>query len=101
MFAGLLKIDSRRRLVRMGNRTLHLTPKELALLTVLITSPGKVCRREDLLQQIWGKEGVFVTLRTVDAHMCKLRQKLRLSDDQQSLAETIWGIGYRLRVPIA
>lgn len=85
----------------MGNRTLHLTPKELALLSVLVASPGKVCRREDLLQQIWGKEGVFVALRTVDAHMCKLRHKLRLSDDQQSLAETIWGIGYRLRVPIA
>jgi two-component system, OmpR family, response regulator ResD len=95
---GPLTIDKQRHLVQMESRRLHLTPKELALLCTLAASPGKVYRREELLQQVWG-QGVYVAVRTVDAHMSKLRHKLRTSEGGLSLAETVWGIGYRLRDP--
>ena len=80
----------------MGNRAIRLTPNEFAVLWVLVTHPGEVYRREELLQRVWGK-GIYVTPRTVDVYMSKLRQKLRMSDDALNLVETIWGIGYRLR----
>jgi len=96
---GPLTIDKHRDFVQMERRRLHLTRKELALLYALATSPGKIYRREELLREVWGHEGVFVALRTVDAHMSKLRHKLRTSESGLSLAETVWGIGYRLRDP--
>ena len=80
----------------MGTQTIRLTPTEFALFWILAAHPGEVYRREELLRQVWG-EDVHVTPRTVDVHMSKLRQKLRLSDDGLSLAETVWGIGYRLK----
>ena len=97
---GPLTIDKHRHLVRIASRSLHLTPKELALLYALAASPGKVYRREELLRQVWG-EGVYVTVRTVDVHMSKLRHKLRISEGGLSLAETVWGLGYRLRDPFS
>lgn len=93
---GSLTIDRQRQSVCMGRRSIHLTPTEFALLWALAARPGEVYRREELLQRVWG-EGVYVTLRTVDVHMSKLRHKLRMPDDESDLAETVWGIGYRLR----
>ena len=93
---GPLTIDKLRHLVQLGSRSVHLTPIEFALLCTLAACPGRVYRREELLQQVWG-EGIYVEVRTVDAHMSKLRQKLRISENSLSFAETVWGIGYRLR----
>ena len=95
---GPLTIDKPRHLVQMGNRSIHLTPIEFALLCTLAECPGKVYRREELLNRVWG-EGLYVEVRTVDAHISKLRHKLRMSEDSLSFAETVWGIGYRLRDP--
>jgi DNA-binding response OmpR family regulator len=95
---GSLVIDKARRLVQLGTRSIHLTPIELTLLCALAACPGRVYRREELLHQVWG-EGINVEVRTVDAHMSKLRHKLRTSEDSLSIAETVWGIGYRLRDP--
>jgi two-component system response regulator ResD len=91
-----LAIDRQRRSVQIGDQPIRLTPTEFALLWTLATHSGEVCRREELMQRVWG-EGIHVTPRTVDVHMSKLRQKLRASDDGLSLVETVWGIGYRLR----
>lgn len=96
VIVGPLAIDRQRQSVLIGSRSIHLTPTEFALLWALAAHPGTVYRREELLQRVWG-EGIHVTLRTVDVHMSKLRQKLRASEDELSFAETVWGIGYRLR----
>jgi DNA-binding response OmpR family regulator len=94
---GPLVIDRQRNEVRLHNRPIHLTPTEYALLCVLASLPGKVFRREELLKLVWGN-GIFVEPRTVDAHMAKLRHKLRTGEKDAPLAETVWGIGYRLRI---
>lgn len=94
---GPLTIDRLRHEVKVGNQPIHLTPREFDLLWTLARHPGKVYRREELLSQVWGKE-IFVALRTVDVHMAKLRQKLRSAESQPDIAETIWGVGYRLRI---
>jgi len=95
---GPLTIDRLRHLVQLGRRSIHLTPIEFTLLCTLAACPGRVYRREELLQRVWG-EGIFVEVRTVDAHMSRLRHKLRTSEDSLSLAETVWGIGYRFCDP--
>ncbi len=95
---GPLTIDRLCHLVQLGSRSIHLTPIEFALLCTLAAHPGRVYRREELLHLVWG-EGIYVEVRTVDAHMSKIRHKLRTSEDSGSLAETVWGIGYRLRDP--
>ena len=94
---GHLTIDRLRHEVKVHNRPIHLTPREFDLLWILALHPGKVYGREELLSQVWGKE-ITVALRTVDVYMGKIRQKLRSTDDQPDIAETIWGVGYRLRV---
>jgi len=94
---GPLRIDKQLGMVQIENRNLHLTPKELALLNTLATAPGRIFRREELLRAVWRE--VSVAVRTVDVHMSKLRKKLRASDSGYNLAETVWGMGYRLRHP--
>jgi two-component system response regulator ResD len=86
------RIDQR---VTLEGRAIHLTPLEFDLLWVLARQPQKVFGRDELLRLVWGKT-VFVTARTVDVHMAKLRHKLR-SNDWSGLVETVWGVGYRLR----
>jgi DNA-binding response OmpR family regulator len=94
---GPLIIDKQLGIVQIERRNLHLTPKELALLSTLATAPGRIFRREELLREVWRE--VSVAARTVDVHMSKLRKKLRASDSGFSLAETVWGMGYRLQYP--
>jgi DNA-binding response OmpR family regulator len=94
---GPLIIDRHRHEVRLYDHSFHLTPTECSLLCVLASRPGKVYRREELLKLVWGT-GIFVEARTVDAHMAKLRQKLRVKGDDSAIAETVWGVGYRLRI---
>ena len=96
MTVGPLLIDRPHREVTVHNRPVHLTPREFDLLWVLASHPGRVYRREELLHLVWGTE-TFVAVRTVDVHMAKLRHKLRTDDEQPDIAETIWGVGYRLR----
>jgi DNA-binding response OmpR family regulator len=97
LHAGTLEIDSRRHEVRMGGQPIHLTPTEFSLLQILAAHPERAYRRETLLQQVWGEQ-VHVTTRTVDVHVSKLRHKLCSLGGNAGLVETVWGIGYRLRL---
>jgi len=63
----------------------------------LAQRPGRVYSREELLKLVWGEE-IFVAARTVDVHMAKLRHKLRDKAGGSDVAETVWGVGYRLRI---
>ena len=92
---GTLTIDRLRHEVTVSKQRVHLTPREFELLWALASYPGKVFHREELLTRVWGK-GIHVAPRTVDVHMAKLRQKLRSTESQSDLVETIWGVGYRL-----
>lgn len=97
LILGHLAIDQRRQQVRVGGQAVHLTPREFNLLWMLAQEPDKVYRRDELLALVWGTE-TFVTARTVDVHMAKLRKKLRIGNIKSEIAETIWGVGYRLRI---
>lgn len=86
-----LVIDLDRHEVRIGIRSLHLTPKEFDLLAFLAQHPGRVYSREQLLDHVWGYE-YLGTSRTVDVHVRHLREKL---GTKSGWIETVKGVGYR------
>jgi DNA-binding response OmpR family regulator len=90
-----LELDLDAQELRRDGEPLHLRPKELRLLTVLATHPGRVYTRRQLLDRVWGSahEG---DQRTVDVHMAWLRAKLEPDPDRPVHIVTVRGIGYRL-----
>lgn len=93
---GELRIDMRKRHVALANRAIKLTHKEYSLLLALSTEPDRVFERQRLLNDVWGFEGGGST-RTLDAHACRLRQKL--SGGRRAYVQNSWGVGYRLFTP--
>lgn len=77
-------------IVKKGKKEIALPRKEFDLLFFLASKPGKVFRREKLLEKVWGD--VFVVDRTIDVHVRKLREKL--GDDY---IVTIKGVGYKFK----
>jgi len=88
---GELTLDTARHRCEVGSRTVDLTAKEFQLLRMLMSRPGRVMSRERLLDEVWGPD-VTVTLRTIDTHMKRLREKL---GESGKTIHTIRGVGYR------
>lgn len=88
------EIDKGSHSVKLGGKEIFLPRKEFELLWILSSSRGKVFSREMLLRRIWG-ENIYVTDRTVDVHICKVRE--RLGKFGLENLETIKGVGYRFK----
>jgi two-component system phosphate regulon response regulator PhoB len=93
-FAGL-RLDPAARLVSAGERRLDLSPVEFRLLHFLMTHPGRVYSRSQLLDHVWG-DHVYIEERTVDVHIRRLRKALEPSGHHR-LIDTVRGAGYALR----
>ncbi|MGY6562382.1 MAG: response regulator transcription factor [Luteibaculaceae bacterium] len=87
-----LIIDKERYLVIYKGENLSLPKKEFELLTLLLSKPGRVFTREEILSQVWGSE-VVVGDRTIDVHIRKLREKI-----DADLIKTVKGVGYKLEI---
>jgi two-component system OmpR family response regulator len=95
---GPLEMDLSRHRCAWGGREVVLTVTEFALLQALLSAPGKVFSRDDLVDRAWGP-GHAITDRTIDSHVRRIRQKLAaLGADP---VETVYGVGYRLREDLA
>ncbi len=86
---GDLVIDKEKLVLKLKDQEIHLAKKEFELLLLLVSKPGKVFSREEILQKIWGQE-VIVVNRTIDVHIRKLREKLG-----DNYIKTLKGIGYK------
>lgn len=93
--AGLC-LDAGRYVVKKDGVKLVLPPKEFELLFLLAANPGRVFRREDILNRVWGYD-YPVDTRTVDVHIRYLRQKLENDPNNPSLLLTVRGVGYKFR----
>jgi len=93
-----VKIDLEGRIVLKDEEEVKLKPKEYELLEFLIKNKNRVFSREELLDKVWGLdyEG---ELRTVDVHVRRLRSKID-NEDGLSIIETVFGIGYVLRLNV-
>lgn len=90
-----LDIDPSRRRARICGRDLRLTEQEFQLLYFLAGNPGRVFDRQALLDAIWGSD-TFVTVRSVDALVKRVRHQLRAAGRLDACVETVRGVGYRL-----
>lgn len=96
---GEVELDVQRHEARAGHGTVRLTPKEMALLRLLMGAPGRVFTRENLLAQVWGVSSPSYN-RAVDAHITRLKAKLaQISPAGLSWVEGVYGAGYRFREP--
>ena len=84
-----LLIDKSEYKVIANDRIFSLPRKEFELLFLLASKPGKVIRRDEILEDIWGS-GVVVGDRTIDVHIRKLREKIG-----DSFFKTVKGVGYK------
>jgi two-component system OmpR family response regulator/two-component system alkaline phosphatase synthesis response regulator PhoP len=87
-------IEPARRKVTVGSRDVDLTSQEFQLLYLLLSHPGIVFSREALLHRIWRGE-TFVTERTVDTLIKRVRKKIESDPHQHQVILTVWGAGYK------
>jgi two-component system alkaline phosphatase synthesis response regulator PhoP len=90
--AGNITINREEYKIYVGKQGMVLPKKEFELLALLASKPGKVFKREEILDNVWGNE-VVVGGRTIDVHIRKLREKL---GDKKF--KTIKGVGYKFVV---
>ena len=88
---GDISIDKEKHMLIYKNEELHLARKEFNLLYYLMTIPGKVFTREDIIHKIW-KDAVVVD-RTIDVHVRKIREKIGSHH-----IKTIKGVGYKFDI---
>jgi len=89
---GEFEINREEYKIIIGFEELVLPRKEFELFYLLASKPGKVFKREEILDKVWGNE-VIVGGRTIDVHIRKLREKIG-----DEVFKTIKGIGYKLEV---
>src|SRR5918998_28515 len=91
---GALKIDFRTYEVFARGQQIRLTLKEFELLRFLVQNSNRVLSRDQLLDRVWGGE-TFVTPRTVDVHIRRLRKAVEEDDRKPRLILTLRGVGYK------
>ena len=90
-----LTINVNEREARVSDKVLDLTPKEFELLLHFASHPGKVFKRTELLDKVWGygHEGYE---HTVNSHINRLRAKLEVDPVNPDYITTVWGVGYKM-----
>ena len=92
--AGSVNIDPSRREVTLNGDPVELTAREFDLLEYFVRHPGRVFRRADLLDKVWGygHEGYE---HTVNSHINRLRSKIERDPSHPEMIVTVWGVGYK------
>ncbi len=91
-----LRVDREARSVHANGHYVNLTPSEFDILFILMSAPGRVYPRSELLLKLQGTtfEGVE---RTIDVHIRNLRTKIEKDPANPEFIETVFGVGYRFR----
>ncbi|MDR0971434.1 MAG: response regulator transcription factor [Bacteroidales bacterium] len=82
-------IDKETYTVKVNNKEVYLSKKEFEILYLLVSKPNKVFSRDEIYSAVW-EDGVFVGERTIDVHVRKLREKLKIDN-----IKTYKGVGYK------
>jgi DNA-binding response OmpR family regulator len=92
--AGPLELDLRRYTARLGSVVVPLTVTEFMILRAMVRHPGHVKTRLQLMQEGYPHDA-YVSERTIDSHIKRLRQKLNAVDPSFDGIQTVYGLGYR------
>ncbi len=91
---GPFRVDHAAHRLMMNGRELELTLTEFRLLEFFIVHPGRAYGRDQLLNEVWGEQR-FVTPRTVDVHVRRLREQIEEKAEEPKYLVTVRGFGYR------
>jgi two-component system phosphate regulon response regulator PhoB len=91
---GPFRLDRTARRLFVGEREITLTSTEFNLLEYFLTHAGRAFSRDQLLEAVWG-EARYVTPRTVDVHVRRLREQIEEQPDNPRYLTTVRGFGYR------
>lgn len=97
---GDLTIDPVGRTASVQDQSVELTAREFDLLLHFSRHPGRVYRRSELLDSVWGY-GHDGYEHTVNSHINRLRAKIERNSDKPEYIVTVWGVGYKLDAPVA
>ena len=89
-----LRLDTRTQEVTVRGQLVELSALEFKLIHFLASHPRQVFSRERLLDEVWGRDR-FVTPRTVDVHVRRVREKIEEQPDKPCYLQTVRGSGYR------
>jgi two-component system, OmpR family, alkaline phosphatase synthesis response regulator PhoP len=95
---GTLRLDLDQHRLTLENETIELTPTEFTLLKTFMENPRHAFTRQELIEKSMGYayEGLD---RTLDSHIKNLRKKIEVDAGEPRYIETVFGVGYRFRVP--
>jgi len=91
---GPFRLDHGARRVFLGEREIELTSTEFNLLEFFLNHPGRAYSRDQLLENVWGQQR-YVTPRTVDVHVRRLRERIEEQPESPRYLTTVRGFGYR------
>jgi two-component system response regulator VicR len=91
---GDFAFDIKRKRVTKQDRPIELTPKEFMILVLLARHPGEIFTREQLTEEIWGKEFVGETS-SVAVFIRRIREKIEENPSRPRYIQTVWRAGYR------
>lgn len=91
--SGDFTINTENRRLFILDQEINVTSKEFDMLLLLVTNPGKVYSRDELLRAIWG-EDYPGDARTVDVYIRRLREKIEPNASEPKYVHTKWGVGY-------
>lgn len=97
LMLGNLKVNIDDYSATISNQEVSLTKKEIEILWTLAKNPNKVLSRDQLLDHVWGID-YYGDVRTVDAHIKRLRSKISEYNLEGWEISTVWGVGYKLEV---
>ena len=93
---GPVSLERRKRAVTVRGEAVRLTFSEFELLACLLSSPGRLFNRQELLRAIWG-DSAYRDPRAIDVHIRHLREKLEERPEDPELIVTVRGAGYRFQ----
>lgn len=92
--SGPFKLNTRNRTLEKKGERIRLTQIEYSLMKLFMENPGKALSREDILNEVWGKD-YFGELKIVDVNIRRLRLKIEDDPTIPTYITTVWGYGYK------
>lgn len=94
LLSGPFRLNTRNRTLEKNGSRIRLTQIEYAIMKLFIDNPGKALSREDILNEVWGRD-YFGELKIVDVNIRRLRIKIEDDPTIPSFITTVWGYGYK------
>ena len=89
-----LELDLYTKQLTVDGKNVKLTPKEYAILELLMRSPGRVYSAEQIYENVWKEEAI--NTETIMVHVRKLREKIEVNPRNPRYLKVVWGIGYKI-----